>query len=257
MKRVIGYVLLLAVLPLLSCANYMEAAGANDIGDPPFPPTPSIMPLLEGNTWNCSYTEYDSLGNKIVPNRADLRIAITAQYGMVNDTALERITTGNYWDTSRFEAQVYQYNTAEQAKSYLVTYRRTYPLEKRGLYVIGEYEANVIRLYPVEQLWLAYPADSGRQWQYKPDPLGDSSRTLSMQIVSTNATATMIDYPGMAGIRAVDSCYLYRQSNAGGDSVSYYYYNEKIGGIAYERYIKGKLRVTYILKSFTNKYRKY
>ena len=253
MKRAIGCCLLATVPLFFSCSKLMPTAGSgNDIGDPPFPRTQSILPLLDGNAWNCSYTAYDSLGNKILPNRLNLLIQITAQYGMPDDTTLVRITTGNYQD--KFPDYAYQYEKEEETRGHLIVYRSLYPLEVRGLYIIGEYDGTALRLYPQEQLWLAYPADSGKTWQYCPDPLGDTSRVTTMQLVSARAKACILDSGSMAGIRAVDSCYLYRQSNAAGDSVSYYYFNEKIGCVAYERYIRGALRVTYVLKSFTNNY---
>jgi hypothetical protein len=252
MKRIIGYLLLIATVSLFSCA-YNLAGSGGDIGDPPFPRTQSILPLLEGNAWNCSYTAYDSLGNKILPNRMNLLIEITAQYGLRDDTALVRITTGNYQDN--FSDYAYQYEMEGQTKGHLIVYRSLYPLETRGLYIIGEYDGATIRLYPQEQLWLAYPADSGKTWQYRPDPLGDTSKVTTMRLVSATAKSYILDSTSMGGIRTVDSCYLYRQSNAAGDSVSYYYYNEKIGCVAYERFINGALRVTYVLKSFSNNYR--
>lgn len=248
MKPVLNSLLLAAITPLFFCAS-MSPAG-NDIGDPPFPRTASILPLQDGNTWNCSYTAYDSLGNKINPNRLNLIIQITAQYGMPNDSELVRITWDNY--QNKFPAYAYQYEMEEQGKGYLVVYRALYPLATRGLYIIGEYDGNTIRRYPQEQLWLAYPADSGKVWQYLPDPLGDTTRITTMELVSPRIRTYVLDTAGMTGTRMVDSCYLYRQSNASRDSVSYYYYNEKIGCVAYERFIHGKLRVTYILTSFTN-----
>jgi hypothetical protein len=52
----------------------------------------------------------------------------------------------------------------------------SYPLEVRGLYCIGEYDDSITRIYPQEQLWLAYPADSGKKWLHKTDPLRDTDK---------------------------------------------------------------------------------
>jgi hypothetical protein len=56
----------------------------------------------------------------------------------------------------------------------------------------------------------------------------------------------------MTGLSVYDSCYLYKQSS--GDDTSYYYYNKNIGALGYQHYTGGKLRETYILKSFTHDY---
>jgi hypothetical protein len=216
--------------------------------DPIFPRTASILPLERGNAWTYSYTAYDSLGGKILPHRLDLNIDINAQYGMPNDSTLVLLDYYNY--QVNFPDYAYQYEMEEQGRGYLVVYRSLYPLATRGLYIIGEYNGTALQLYPAEQFWLAYPADSGKTWQFRPDPLGDSARVTDMQLVSTNARSYMLQPDCMPGIAVIDSCYCYRQSNS--DTVAYYYYNEKYGAISYQRYLGGKLRETYVLKSFVN-----
>jgi hypothetical protein len=245
MKPIVRYLILFAALSLLWCAAKAPNGPSSPI-DPIFPKTESILPLAQGNAWTYSYTAYDSLGHMILPHRLDLHIAINAQYGIQNDTTLVLLTRYNY--QTHFPDYAYQYEMEAQGKGYLVVYRSLYPLAVRGLYIIGEYNGTAIQLYPSEQFWLAYPADSGKTWQFKPDPLGDSAKVTAMQLVSTNAHSYMLEPNSMSGIAVIDSCYCYQQSNI--DTVAYYYYHPKFGAISYERYIGGKLRETYILKSF-------
>ena len=115
--------------------------------------------------------------------------------------------------------------------------------------MIGEYKDTTLRLYPKEQLWLAYPAESGKTWRFKSDPLGDSSLVARMELVSTNATSYSLESTAMAGLSFFDSCYCYCYKQTRADSVSYYYYNKEIGAVAYQRYVAGKLFDTYILKA--------
>lgn len=247
MKPALRYLILFAALPLLGCSKMLPTA-ASSPQTPIFPRTNSILPLAQGNAWVYSYSAYDSLGQMILPHRLDLTIAINTEYGMQDDTTLVLLTSNNY--QTHFPDYAYQYEMEEQGRGYLVVYRSLYPLAVRGLYIIGEYNGTAIQLYPSEQFWLAYPADSGKTWQFKPDPLGDTARVTTMRLISTNARSYMLDANRMSGVIVLDSCYLYEESSS--DTVAYYYYNEKLGAVSYERYIAGKLRETYILKSFSS-----
>jgi hypothetical protein len=248
MKQGMQSVFLISALLLTGCSMKAMSPGDGSPQDPLFPRTNSILPLEYGNAWVYSYTGYDSLGTMILPHRLDLNIDITAQYGLPNDTTLVRLDYYNY--QTNFPDYAYQYEMEEQGIGYLVVYRSLYPLSARGLYIIGEYRGTTIQLYPSEEFWLAYPADSGKTWQFRPDPLGDSTKITTMEIISTHAECFMLETNSMAGITAVDSCYLYKESN--GDTVAYYYYNEKYGAIGYQQYIGATLRATYVLKSFSN-----
>jgi hypothetical protein len=247
MKPTVKYLVLIAVLQFLECEYYLTKPPASP-QEPLFPKTESILPLAQGNAWVYSYTAYDSLGTMILPHRLDLTIAINTEYGMQDDTTLVLLTSNNY--QTHFPDYAYQYEMEEQGRGYLVVYRSLYPLAVRGLYIIGEYNGTALQLYPSEQFWLAYPADSGKTWQFKPDPLGDTARVTTMRLISTNARSYMLDANRMSGVIVLDSCYLYEESSS--DTVAYYYYNEKLGAVSYEQYIAGKLRVTYLLKSFSS-----
>jgi hypothetical protein len=238
--------LLIAMLLCLMRCGMAPATTDGSPQDPPFPRTESILPLVQGNTWNYSYTAYDSTGKMIDPHRIDLRYMVTAQYGMPDDTSLVRITMSNY--ETKFDNYAYQYVVEERDSGYLVTYRQLYPLGKRGVYIIGYYDHGNSYLYSKEQLWLAYPADSGFSWQFSID----SAETTSMAILSTNARCEILDPTTMAGIRVIDSCYLYQET--AGEYISYYYYHPKYGALAYQRYYHNRLRITYLLKSFTNEF---
>ena len=239
MRKTIRYTPLLAVVLLAACAKMMSTSPQ----DPYFPATASILPLAKNNSWTYSYTAWDSLGKMILPHRLDWHINIKEQFGMADDTTLVQLNGSR----AEFPYYAYEYERENEGKGYLVVYRSRYPLAIRGLYIIGEYQGSTISLYPQEQLWLAYPGDSGKVWQFKSDPLGDTSSVTEMELVSTNASSYRIDTASMTGISSFDSCYCYKQTS--GDSISYYYYNKDIGAIAYQRYIAGRLRDTYILKS--------
>jgi hypothetical protein len=241
------YVLIGILLCMVHCAMQpMAGDTGGSPQDPPFPRTESILPLVQGNCWNYSYTAYDSTGKLIDPHRLDLGYMVTAQYGIPDDTTLVRITMSNY--ATKFNAYAYQYTVEEQDSGYLLTYRQLYPLGKRGVYIIGYYDHGSCHLYPDEQLWLAYPADSGFSWQFSID----SAETTSMAILSTNARCEIIDSTIMAGIRVIDSCYLYQET--AGEYSSYYYYHPKYGALAYQQYYRDRLMRTYVLKSFTNEF---
>jgi hypothetical protein len=246
MNRIIRFLLLLAAVLLVSCSAKNMAGGAQGSPqDPFFPATSSILPLVKGNNWTYSYTRYDTNGNIVVPHRLDWRVAIPAQFGMQNDTTLVRLDLHNY--ENEFQAYAYAYERDNTGKGFLVVYRQ-YDLGVRGLYIIGVYDDSVIHLYPKEQPWLLYPAQSGATWQLKSDPLGDTSAVTSMELISTSARSYKPESGVMAGISFVDSCYCYKETRA--DSVSYYYYNKDIGAISYERYVGGKRFDTYILTSY-------
>jgi hypothetical protein len=238
----------------LQCANSPTAAGFS-AQDPIFPRTSSILPLAKNNAWLYSFTAFDSLGRKINPSRLDYHISIDEQFGIVNATTIVKLDRSNY--NVKYSEYAYQYvHEGRTDRTYLVVYHELYPLAVRGLYIIGECDTNVVQLYPAEQFWLAYPADSGKTWTFKTDPLsidttkkGIPINTLedTMVVLSTNARFYTLDATTMSGLAAYDSCYLYKQSN--GVSVSYYYYNKNAGCLGYQQYVNGTIRDTYILKS--------
>lgn len=237
------------LLCMMHCSMSLTDAAGTEIGspqDPPFPRTESILPLVQGNTWNYSYTKYDSNSIMIDPHRLKLEYMVTAQYGMPDDTTLVRITMQNY--QTKFNTYAYQYVVEERDSGYIITYRQLYPLGKRGVYIIGYYDHGNYHLYPEEQLWLAYPANNGFSWQFSID----SAETTSMEIISTNTQCQILDSTRMSGIKVIDSCYLYKQT--AGEYITYYYYHTKYGALTYQKYYNDRLRVTYVLKSFTNEF---
>ena len=235
----------LALLFLYSgCStNSLTGGSGTSVDKPPFPRTKSILPLALNNQWVFSYTEYDSTGNKIIPNNLDLHLSVSQGYGLMGDSALVKVTYSNY--TTAFSAYVYQYAWEEQKSGYLLVYRDLYPLAKRGLYVVGQYRDGEAILYPKEKLWLAYPADSGKTWQFPLDSADSSFSTI--ELLSTHARMYIPDAASMTGISFYD-CYLYKETNA--DTAYYYYFNEHIGQLGYIEYVNGQLRVTYLLKSY-------
>jgi hypothetical protein len=249
MKIALGYVLLIMLVFAEGCSMLNGVPAASGTGSPqtpPFPKTQSILPLAVSNQWLFSFTAYDSTGAMINPNRVDLHLGITGGYGLKNDTQLVRLTWQNSADS--YSAYAYQYEWEQSKNGYLVVYRDLYPLASRGLYIIGEYRDSMPKLYPQEKLWLAYPADSGKTWQLNLDTLNDSMQTITMEVMSTHARFYFADSSSGTALSFCD-CILYKETDA--NSVSYYYYNEKIGPIGYLQYVNGKLSVTYLLKSYS------
>lgn len=254
MKSTAVTVFILCMVLCMHCALNKMPAGFS-AQDPIFPRTSSILPLAKNNAWLYSYTAFDSLGRKINPSRMDYHISINEQFGIVNDSTIEKLDRTNY--NLEYSEYAYQYvHEGRTDRTYLVVYHELYPLAVRGLYIIGERNNNVVQLYPAEQFWLAYPADSGKTWTFKTDPLsidtavnGTLINTFedTMVVLSTNARFYALDHTSMSCLALFDSCYLYKQSN--GLSVSYYYYNKNVGCLGYQRYVNGALRETYILKS--------
>lgn len=247
MKNSIYFTIVFPLALLISC-SMSKMAGPGGVSDPIFPRTPSIMPLAKGNTWIFSTTWYDTLGKKIYPNMVDLHISINAQYGLADDTTIVLLDWNN--SGTKFTGYVYQYEMEERGKGYLLIYRDLYPLEVRGLYVLGEYNDTATRLYPKEQLWLAYPADSGKKWDYQSDPFKDTNIVCSMELMSNHAKFYRLSDSAMTGVSFSDSCYLYKETQY--DTVSYYYYDRNIGNLGYVQYVKGLLRKTLLLRSFAN-----
>jgi hypothetical protein len=233
------------LLALAGCAaNPASTAGTPQ--NPPFPRTASILPLANGNQWVYSYTAYDSAGNVMQPGNADLHLSIAGEFGLQSDTMLVTLDRSNY--ATKFPAYVYKFEWEEADSGSLVVYRDRYPLGLRGLYVVGEYRGSSATLYKSEKLWLAYPADSGTAWTYYPDTGVDSADAVAMEVVSTHERFFVPD-PQLMTAGAFYDCYLYKESN--GTGVDYYYYNPDIGCVGYCRYLGGKLRTTYILKTFS------
>jgi hypothetical protein len=174
----------------------------------------------------------------------DLHLSISGGYGIVDDTTLVRVTYSNYENS--YSTYVYQFEWEEEKKGHLVVYRDLYPLSKRGLYVVGEYENGKARLYPNEQLWLAYPAERGKTWHYNVNDSADSSQGSLMELVSTEERFYFMNGSSMTGESSCD-CYLYKETT--GATVCYYYYNETVGPVAFLKYVDGVLRVTYLLQS--------
>ena len=213
--------------------------------NPPFPKTASILPLATGNQWLYSLTAYDSAGNKINPSRVELHLSIAGGYGLQNDTELVTLDWNNH--NQKFPAYVYKYEWEQADAGALVVYRDLYPLAIRGLYVVGEYKDSLTKLYKTEQMWLAYPADSGKTWIFNLDTSGDTASAVAMEILSTRARFFVPDANSMAAGAFYD-CYLYKETSGG--SVSYYYYNPDIGCVGYLNYSGGRLRESYFLKQF-------
>lgn len=247
MKTALRYATLISMLLGTGCStNYMANTGGGSPQNPPFPKTNSVLPLAVNNQWIYSFTGYDSSGARISPNRLDLHLGITGGYGLKNDTQLVRLTWENQSDV--YSDYAYQFEWENRKKGWLVVYRDLYPLAIRGLYIIGEYQDSTTKLYPMEKLWLAYPADSGKTWRLNLDTLNDSSQTVTLEVMSTHAPFYFSDANSGAALGFCE-CVLYRET--GINSVSYYYYNENIGPIGYLQYVNGKLFQSYLLKSYS------
>jgi hypothetical protein len=237
--------LLSAGCSMLSPDTKSGGASENFIS-PPFPRTKSIMPLSIGNRWMFSYTAYDSLGKMIIPNRLDLHLSISGGYGLTGGSTLDPVDT--WTSRKKYDTYIYRYEWEEQDSGILVTYRDLYPLERRGLYAVGEYKGGNARLFPTEQLWLAYPADSGKTWQYSTDGSGDSSTMSSMELISTRGRYYFPNNKSMTALSFCD-CYVYKETMD--NSTYYYYFNETLGLVGCQHFIDDKLRVTFLLKSYS------
>ncbi len=250
MKTVVKLLLLVSIALATGCSMNSPWSGAATENDfkPPFPRTKSILPLALGNSWVFSYTGYDSLGKMINPNGLDLHLSIAGGYGMMDDSTL--VPFEQWMQKKDYPAYAYRFEWEEQKKGYLVVYRDLYPLAKRGLYIIGKYENGAVELFPAEQLWLAYPADSGKTWQYSLGGSGDSTNMSSMELISTKSRFYFPDVNSMTSLSFCD-CYVYKETV--GNSVYYYYFNETLGQVGYQEYVSGRLRVTYLLKSYALK----
>jgi hypothetical protein len=235
-------ILVVAAAFFSGCTNYAPMMSGSP-QNPPFPATRSILPLSTGLTWNYSLTAYDSMGNKIVPNRIDLTLSLPGGFGLEDDTRLVELTWDNF--QKQFPAYAYKYEWDNRDSGAIVVHRGAYELGKRGLYVIGWYRRTETRLFQKEKLWLAYPADSGKTWIFHPDSSDDGVPADTLEIVSTQAKFFVPDKKSITA-GSFYECYLYKETN--GPSVSYYYYHPDIGCVGYLRYWNGNLRESYYLK---------
>jgi hypothetical protein len=204
------------------------------------------LPLDKGNSWDYSFTSRDSTTGAIsTPNRLRLHLEITGCFGLKNDSSLVTLDRNNY---QSFSSYAYQFEWENTKTGNLIVYHDLYPLATRGLYIIGAFNGLTTTLYKTEQLWLAYPADSGKSWHFHTS--GDTTDTtdiVSMQILSTNAQFLLPDAQSPSGTTAI-TCYLYKETAQ--NYASYYYYNQNWGCVGYQYLQDGNIRETYILTNF-------
>jgi hypothetical protein len=212
---------------------------------PPFPRTKSVLPLGNGNKWVYSATAYDSAGNKIDPSRAELHLAITGVFGLDRNNTLIKLDRSTR--DSTFPCYAYKYEWENADSGLLVVYRDYYPLELRGLYVVGDYVGDSTRIYAKEKLLLSYPAADGRTWVVAPDSADSTSLPDSFETVTTTAQFFVPDAGSMTAVTSY-TCLLYKETL--GPTVCYYYYYPDIGCVGTLRYKNGVLRQSTILKNF-------
>lgn len=238
------------VLLLFGCGVMPDMA--SEPTSPQNPPTPrlaGILPLTSGNHWKYSYSSYDSLGNATL-RRMDLDLSIPRAYGVTYEDSLVPLTEMAYYhsswsyDTSDFREYVYAYEWENSDSGVLITYRDLHVTP--GVYVVGEYTGNRARLSDSPVLWLAYPASEGFTTVFTRDTSTGDSVTIT--VMGTSEAF----YHATDGPMPVEfyQCYLYRETT--GESQIYYYYHPSFGALGYLRYAGGKLRTSYILKSFTS-----
>jgi hypothetical protein len=178
-------------------------------------------------------------------HRGELNLEIPDVLGLREDSILEQIPESYHYNYENYEGEfVYKYEWENTNRGYYLAYRDINII--RGVYIIGEYYGESDSLYDSAKLWLAYPALAGESWTLK-----SGSKETVMSVVSTNERFYYKDTlsGNISPVRFVD-CYLYRQ--AGPDTTSYYYYNEKLGAVGYLAYAGRHLAKSYILVDFKN-----
>jgi hypothetical protein len=220
-----------------------DAVSGGDI-NPLYPRKESIIPLARGNSWIFSHSSYDSVGNQ-VSSQEELNLAITDVYGLVGDTTLVKLTQYNVNDT--FREYVYEYEWEATNLGLLISYRDV-KVDTPGIYIRGTFDINDRVVFDPPILWLIYPLKNISTWHIT-DSTVTGGPPVTMEILSTDTLFYTAETVG-SGMSAVPfyNCYLYRQTQE--DSVSYYYYNNKIGSAGYLKYVNEVLRRSYILTQF-------
>ena len=227
-----------------SCTSSVDGSG--NLIDPPYPRKESIIPLAYGNSWAFSYSDYDSLGNK-TSSQEELNLKIPAVYGLLGDTTLVKLTQYNSNDT--FREYVYEYEWEESLEGYLISYRDV-KVDTPGVYIRGIFDMDERTVFNQPVLWLVYPMRTVSTWRIT-DSTVTGGAPVTMEILSTD-TLFYTAETSNSGMSAVPfyKCYLYRQTQ--GKSVSYYYYNDRIGSAGYLNFVNDVLRRSYILTRFVS-----
>jgi hypothetical protein len=226
----------------------MDAGGEITPQDPPWAVHESILPLDSGNTWHYSYTEYDTTGNPDPRlSRLPLRWSITGSFGSIGDTSLVAVTRRD--SSPQYDSYVFALQWSGASHAFLISYYDT-PGIISGIYIVGEQNKGKNRLYNEKKLWLAYPADSGTQWELTLPGDSDSGQSVTMELCATDAPfyfPDSVDVP-LGGVRFYE-CYLYKQTD--GATETYYYYTEKTGALGYVQYHNGYRTRSYILRDYS------
>ncbi|MBN1601609.1 MAG: hypothetical protein JW915_08375 [Chitinispirillaceae bacterium] len=251
MRRLVVYVILLGSYFLIGCSLNSPGDALCGIDDPPLPSTESICPLIIGNHWEYWSTWYDTNGIKIQLSDRTLFRSIPGGYLLFNDDTL--ISPENFRNSSSYSQKsyqyVYKYEWENLDSGLLLMHIGSGDLNKRGLYIVGEYAHQNKVLYEDAVLWLSYPSTKGTVYQVAL-PGRDSSETLVMQVMETATKfyAPIENRHGASPVYFRDSCYLYKESDA--STETYYYYHPAIGCLGYLKYRNGKLITTYTLKKY-------
>lgn len=240
----------LSVLWVVSGCAMSEGMDSSptDAGGPQDPPTPvseSIIPLQPGYCWYYQDTYYDTGGARQF-SREELTLAIPHAWG-VDDTGLVLIDEYSYVNqlADTFPEYYYEYEWDNAGSGWLITYRDE-SQGTPGVYVVGWYDVDTMARYDSLVLWLQYPAVAGETWQYA----FDTSATSTMTLLSSDTMCVLpdVNITGMSPVRVLDHCWLYRQNDPGG--TSYLMYHEDYGCVAYQRYVGGALRRTYVVSDW-------
>jgi hypothetical protein len=233
------------ILSMLGCAMTNPASSGSP-QNPPIPATPSILPLETGNHWVYTNMVYDSAGN-ILFNRYPLELNIPRAFG-ISSTTLTPIDWNNYLNTYTDYCFAYEWDNC--GYGYLIQHRGK-NVTQRGVYIVGEFTGTSGVLYDSAYLWLAYPSTPGFTYTINTDTTGDTTGQSYMEVVSINAPYYFADSSsGKASPVTFVNCYLYKEQYA--DTISYYWYNEELGAVAYQQMYHGKKIKTYTLREFNS-----
>jgi hypothetical protein len=250
MRSIYSSIAIGAVCFFTGCSSLNAPAG---ISDPPLPSTQSICPLIIGSSWEYWSTWYDSSGAKVQLTNRTLTRRIPDGYFLGKDNTL--VPSRQYSSFSKNETiaeeYLYKYEWEYLDSGLLVKHTGSGDLDKRGLYIAGEYAHDSVELYEKAVLWLAYPSAKGITYPVAL-PGRDSSGTVIMEVVETSAGfyAPIENRYGASPVYFRDSCYLYKESI--GTTETWYYYHPDIGCLGYLKYSNGKLITSFILKKYVS-----
>jgi len=239
------WIVVTCLLIILLCVTGMQCSTLGAAGpiDHPFPTTKSVIPLRVGSQWVYHYSSVDTFWQSVPVAERRLTLSISGMYKLVSADSLIAIT--GYEHTDDDARYIYKYEWENLDSGYLVQHEGGGEVEKRGLYIVGEFFRERFVLFEERRLWYMFPAKMDTSWEVAL-PGGDG---ISSQIscISNSYIDKSAEYSGwsFSTYASLEGCVLYKQ--VAGEDVYYHSFHPDVGKISMRHYAGGVLLESYIL----------